>query len=48
MYLLMLNVMDADPGMALNASLTNAFIYWVYQHIDTLKEEARRGNIDIS
>lgn len=47
MNLLLLNIIDADPGASVNRELILAFVLWVYKHIDRLHDEAQRQNIEL-
>ena len=47
MYILLLNVMDADPQATMPQEVLLGFIDWVYQHTVALRDQVRKGNIDL-
>ena len=47
MYILLLNVMDADPKAGMPQEVMLGFVDWIYQHTGVLREQVKEGNIDL-
>ena len=47
MYILLLNVMDADPTAGMPQEVMMGFIEWVYNHTGALRQQVIGGNIDL-
>ena len=47
MYLLLLNLIDADPLFKMNYELSMGFVDWIHRHKTRLHEIESEGNLPI-